>query len=320
MGTQSKFAGMDVSEATLDIAEHLTGRRWSFSNDDTGIAAAVAVLVDLRPALVVLEATGGIEVPVVTEMVAAKLPVVVVNPRQVRDFARAVGRLAKTDVLDAQVIAHFAAAVQPEQRPLPNAQEQELSAILSRRRQLQDMLTMEKNRLRMARRPIRDRIEAHIGWLQKELASSRQESERCVKESPVWREKDDLLRSCKGIGPVTSCVLIGELPELGSLNRKQISALAGVAPLNRDSGTLKGKRTIWGGRAQVRTALYMATLAAIRCNLPIRSFYQRLIAVGKPKKVAMVACMRKLLTTLNVMLRSHVRWTCPTVQIIGPCS
>lgn len=320
MGTQSNYAGIDVSQATLDIAEHTTGRQWSFSNDDTGITAAVAALLDLKPALVVLEATGGIEVPVVTEMVAAKLPVVVVNPRQIRDFARATGRLAKTDALDAQVIAHFAAAVQPELRPLPNAQEQELSAVLARRRQLQEMLTMEKNRLRVARRPVRDRIETHVEWLNKELASTKHDLEHCVRESPVWREKDDLLRSCKGIGPATSCVLIGDLPELGGLNRKQISALVGVAPLNRDSGTLRGKRTIWGGRAHVRTALYMATLAAIRYNFPIRSFYQRLVAAGKPKKVAIVACMRKLLTTLNVMLRNHVRWTCPIPQITGPCS
>ena len=320
MGRQSNYAGIDVSQATLDMAEHATGQQWSFGNDDAGIAETVAVLANLKPALVVLEATGGIEVPVVTELVAANLPVVVVNPRQVRDFAKATGRLAKTDALDAQVIAHFAAAVQPELRPLPDTQAQEFSAIMARRRQLQDMLTMEKNRLRVARRLVRGRIKAHIGWLENELTHTNADLERSIRESPVWREKDDLLRSVPGIGPVTSCTLIAGLPELGMLGRKQIATLVGVAPLNRDSGTLRGKRTIWGGRAQVRAVLYMAALASTRHNPVIKSLYRRLCAAGKVKKVALVACMHKLLLILNSMVKHNIRWHYTTAELIGPCS
>lgn len=320
MGTEQAYVGIDVSQASLDVAEHTSGKQWSLANDGAGIRQTVALLSDLAPALVVLEATGGIEVPLVSELMAAGLPVVVANPRQIRDFARATGRLAKTDALDALVIAHFASAIRPELRPLPDTQAQEFSAIMSRRRQLQDMTTMEKNRLRSARRSVKGRIEAHIGWLEDELTNTNADLERSVRESPVWREKDDLLRSVPGIGPVTSCALIAGLPELGTLDRKQIGALVGIAPLNRDSGTLRGKRTIWGGRASVRAALYMAALVATRHNPVIRSFYQRLCAAGKLKKVALVACMHKLLLILNSMVKHNTRWTYATPEMIGPCS
>lgn len=317
MGTEQAYVGIDVSQASLDVAEHTSGKQWSLANDGAGIRQTVALLSDLAPALVVLEATGGIEVPLVSELMAARLPVVVANPRQIRDFARATGKLAKTDALDAQAIAHFAAAIRPELRPLPDTQAQEFSAIMSRRRQLQDMITMEKNRLRLARRSVKGRIEAHISWLEDELVDTNRDLERSVRESPVWREKDDLLRSVPGIGPVTSCALIAGLPELGTLDRKQIGALVGIAPLNRDSGTLRGKRTIWGGRASVRAALYMAALVATRHNPVIRSFYQRLCAAGKLKKVALVACMHKLLLILNSIVKHNTRWTYATPEMIG---
>jgi len=295
-------------------------KRWVFSNNDAGIEQAVALLCKLRPALVVVEATGGIELPMVTELMLTGIPLVVINPRQVRDFAKATGILAKTDALDARVLAHFAFAVRPALRPLPDAQAQEFSAVLSRRRQLQDMLTMEKNRIRSACKVLRPGIQAHIEWLTEELARIDGDLGRWVRKSPVWRERDNLLRSVKGVGPVVSTTLLADLPELGTLNRKQIAALVGVAPLNRDSGTLRGRRTVWGGRAPVRAALYMATLVAIRHNPTISSFYQRLRAAGKLKKVALVACMHKLLIILNAMIKHLTPWCPHTSQIYGPCS
>lgn len=320
MTKEPTFAGIDVSQSSLDLAEHPGGKTWHFANDDSGIKQAVGVLRSMGPDRIVLEATGGMETPVVGELGAAGLPVAVVNPRQIRDFAKATGMLAKTDVLDAKVIAHFAAAIRPEVRPLPDQQSQEFSAIMARRRQLHEMLTMEKNRIRAARRSVRGRIEAHITWLESELANTNHDLEQSIRESPVWREKDDLLRSIPGIGPVTSCTLIAGLPELGRLNRKQIAVLVGVAPLNRDSGTLRGKRTIWGGRAQVRSGLYMAALASTRHNPVIRSLYQRLCKAGKPKKVALVACMHKLLTIINTMVRNNTHWTPRIPVTFGPCS
>ncbi|MDO8670906.1 MAG: IS110 family transposase [Dehalococcoidia bacterium] len=314
------FVGIDVSQSSLDVAEHPGGKQWHYANDDAGIKKVVDLLIGLAPARIVLEATGGMEVPIVGELVAAGLPVVVVNPRQIRDFAKATGTLAKTDALDARIIAHFAAAIKPAVRPLPDQQSQEFSAIMARRRQILEMLVMEKNRLRAARRTVRGRIEAHITWLEGELTDTTHDLERSIRESPVWREKDDLLRSIPGIGPVTSCTLIAGLPELGKLNRKQIAVLVGVAPLNRDSGTLRGKRTIWGGRAQVRSGLYMAALVSTRHNPVIRTLYQRLCKAGKPKKVAIVACMHKLLTILNAMVKNNTHWTQRMPAIIGPCS
>jgi len=242
------------------------------------------------------------------ELATEGLPVVAVNPRQVRDFAKALGRLAKTDTLDAQVLARFAESVKPTPRPLPNKQAQALSALLARRRQVLAMLVAEKNRLHRAARPARKRLQVHIAWLEKELQSLDVDLDDVIRQSPLWREHEELLRSVPSVEPILSIILIAELPELGSLNRRQIAALVGVAPLNRDSGTLRGARTVWGGRACVRAVLYMATLVATRCNSTIKAFYQRLLAAGKAKKVALTACMRKLLTILNAMAKYGIQW------------
>lgn len=241
-------------------------------------------------------------------MAAAGVPVVVVNPRQVRDFAKATGKLAKTDALDAQVLAHFAEVLRPALRPLPDAQTQALAALLARRRQLVEMLTAEKNRLSSAHTPVRTSLRTHIAWLERELSHTDRDLAHAIRESPVWREQDDLLQSVPGIGPVGTSTLLANLPELGTLTGKQIAALVGVAPLNRDSGTWRGKRTVWGGRAQVRAILYMSALTATRFNPVIRVFYQRLCAAGKAKKVALTACMRKLLIILNAMMKHRTRW------------
>jgi len=241
-------------------------------------------------------------------LAAAGLPVVVVNPRQIRDFARAAGRLAKTDTLDAQTLAHFAEVMRPPVRPLPDEQTQRLAAILTRRRQLIEMLTAENNRLASARSPVRKRVQAHIRWLEREVTQTDDDLAQAIRESPLWREKEELLRSVPGVGRVMTMTLLANLPELGTLSGKQIAALAGVAPLNRDSGTWRGKRMVWGGRAQIRAALYMATLVATRCNPVIRAFYRRLCAAGKAKKVALMACMRKLLLILNAMLKQGTPW------------
>jgi len=314
------YAGIDVAKDRMDIAVHVSGEHRSFANDEGGIDQAIAYLRELAPALVVLEATGGIELPLVASLAAASLPVVVVNPRQVRDFAKSTGKLAKTDILDARVLAHFAAAIHPQPRPLANAQTQELGAILSRRRQLIGMLVAEKNRFRTAHGDIRQHIQEHIAWLEKGLANIDSDLKQKVQKSPLWQEKDNLLRSVPGVGQVVSVTLLAELPELGTLNRREIAALVGVAPLNRDSGAFRGKRTVWGGRARVRATLYMAALVATRHNPVISHFYQRLCTAGKAKKVALTACMRKLLTILNAMMRSHVPWHPPVPQLIGPCS
>ena len=308
MSTVSVFVGIDVAKDRLDVAVRPTGDRWAVAHDDPGIATVVTRLRARPPALVVLEATGGLEIPLTGALAAAGLPVVVVNPRQVRDFAKATGQLAKTDALDAAVLAQFAEAVRPALRPLPDAATQALSALLARRRQLIEMRTAEQNRLGSAPPPVRTRIRAHLTWLTRELAHLDEDLGRAIRESPVWRERDDLLQSAPGVGPVLARTLLASLPELGALNRKQIAALVGVAPLNRDSGTLRGRRTVWGGRAHVRAALYMSALAATRWNPVIRTFYHRLCAAGKAKKVALTACMRKLLTILNAMVKHRTPW------------
>jgi len=308
MSPANVYVGIDVAKDWLDVAQRPGGEAWRVSSDETGVAALVERLKDVRPMLVVLEATGGLQIPAVAALAAAGLRTVVVNPRQVRQFAGATGRLAKTDAIDAQVLAQFGEAVRPEVRPLPDADSQELSALVNRRRQLIEMLTAEKNRLRLAAKKVRPNIEAHIRWLEGELLDLEGGLGDAIRSSPVWRERDNLLRSVPGVGPVLSSVLLAELPELGRLNRKEIAALAGVAPLNRDSGQFRGRRTVWGGRSHVRTALYMATLVASRYNPTIKSFYQRLLSVGKPKKVALTACMRKLLTILNAMMRHQAPW------------
>ena len=320
MGTEKVYAGIDVAKDKLDIAVHSSEQRWDFANDDEGIKQAVSCLRELSPALVVLEATGGIELPIAASLAVAGMPVAIVNPRQARDFAKATGKLAKTDDLDAQVLAHFAAAIHPTPRPLPDTDAREFAAILTRRRQLIEMLTAEKNRFFTALKPVRERIQAHISWLKQELADTDRELDNNIRKSPLWREKDSLLQSVPGVGPVLSTTLLAHLPELGTLNRKQIAALVGVAPLNRDSGHLRGKRTIWGGRATVRSALFMATLSATRHNPAIKAFYKRLCAAGKAKKVALTACMRKLLTILNSILKHHTPWRHIDSQSLGPCS
>lgn len=321
MKTATVYVGIDVAKEKLDIAVHSSDRQWTFANSDAGIGQTVSCLQELNPALIVLEATGGIEVPLVAALAVAGLPVAVANPRQVRDFARATGRLAKTDTLDAKTLAHFAAVVRPALRPLPDAYTQEMTAILTRRRQLVEMLTAERNRLSATRsKAVRERILSHITWLEKELAHIDDDLASNIRKSPVWREKDNLLQSAPGVGPVLSTTLLAHLPELGNLNRRQIAALVGVAPFNRDSGNLRGKRTVWGGRSAIRTALYMATLVASRHNPVIRAFYHRLCAAGKPKKVALTACMRKLLTILNAMLKHRTPWRHADTRIIGPCS
>lgn len=302
------YVGIDVSKAHLDVSIRPTGSQWRASNTEAGIGQVVSQLKDASPQLVVMEATGGIEAPLSAALLAANLPVVVVNPRQIRDFAKATGRLAKTDTLDAEVIAHFAEAVRPEVRPLPDSQGQQLSAILSRRRQLVGMLTSEKNRLSTAPKSVRKGILSHIDWLKNALADVDRELRDSLRKSPAYRDKDNLLKSIKGIGPVTSITLIAELPELGRLNRNQIAALVGVAPLNRDSGSFRGRRAIWGGRGRVRATLYMSTLVAVRFNSVIKAFYQRLLSAGKPKKVALTACMRKLLLIANAMVKNGTRW------------
>ena len=302
------FVGIDVSKSQLDVAVRPSGETWAVAHDEAGLSALVPRLQTLGPTLIVLEATGGLEVALAGALAAAPLPVVVVNPRQVRDFARSTGALAKTDRLDAQILARFAEAVRPEPRPLPDAQAQELSALLQRRRQLVDMLTAEKNRLQAAPRRIRPQIQAHIDWLQRQISQFDDDLRTLVRSTPLWREKDDLLRSTPGVGPVLATTLVAALPELGTLTRHQIAALVGVAPLNRDSGTLRGRRTVWGGRAHVRAVLYMSTLVAVRHNPVLLAFYQRLRAAGKVPKVALTACMRKLLTILNAMLKHRTRW------------
>ena len=263
----------------------------------------------LEPAMVLVEASGGLELPLVAALALEELAVVVVNPRQVRDFARATGKLAKTDALDAAVLAHFAEAVRPPMRPLRDSETQVLNSQVARRHQLMTMLVSEKNRLGSATTAaVRQRIEVHIEWLERELNDLDEDLRQTLRRSPVWREKDDLLRTVPGVGEQLSLALLAYLPELGTLDRRQIAALVGVAPYNRYSGTMRGKRTIWGGRARVRAALYMGALVASRFNPVIRDFYQRLLAAGKPKKLALTACMRKLLTILNSMLKYRSPW------------
>lgn len=308
MNASPIFVGIDVSKAQLDLALRPSGPTESVPNDAAGIKRLVERLGAVHPALIVLEATGGLERAVVRALVAAELPVTVANPRQVRDFAKATGQLAKTDVLDAQTLARFAEAVRPALRPLPDEMTLALRALIGRRRQLTEMLTAEKNRLSRAPQRVQTRLKAHIRWLQTELERINADLDHAIRERPIWREQEDLLTSVPGIGPVVSRTMLAELPELGRLNRKQIAALVGIAPLNRDSGLLRGRRAIWGGRAHVRTALYMAALAASRRNPVIRDFYRRLRAAGKAPNVALVACMRKLLVILNAILKHRVPW------------
>lgn len=302
------FVGIDVSKATLDVAVLPEDRCWQVARTPSGIAALVETLRSVDVHLVVLEATGGLEAPVAAACAAATLPVVVVNPRQARAFAKASGTLAKTDVMDARLLARLGQTLQPDIRPLKDVETQALQELLTRRRQLVDMLTMEKNRWQQASPRVRSDIRAHIDWLSRRLKDVDGDLAAAIAGIPAFRLKDDIIRSLPGAGRVLSMTLLASLPELGHLNRRQVAALAGVAPFNCDSGTLRGNRRIWGGRAAVRAVLYMATISAIRCNPIIRAFHQRLRDAGKKPKVAITACMRKLLTILNAMVKTNTPW------------
>jgi transposase len=305
----SIFVGIDVSKARLDIARRPSGESESVSNDQAGIQTLIKRLGALQPALIVLEATGGLERGVTRALASAELPVVVVNPRQVRDFAKATGQLAKTDRIDALVLARFGQALRPSVRPLPDEVTLELRALIARRRQITEMIVAERNRLSVASKAVSKRIDAHLRWLETELGRADKDLDQSIRQSPIWQENQDLLKIVPGIGPIVSRTLLAELPELGELNRRQIAALAGVAPFNCDSGKLQGRRAIWGGRASVRAVLYMAALVASRRNAVIQALYQRLLKAGKARKVALVACMRKLLTILNAMIKHKTRWS-----------
>ena len=302
------YVGIDVSKAWVDVAVRPTGRVWRVNYEDDAVTALVAQLQKMQPAAVILESTGGLETPLVAALATAAVPVAVVNPRQVRDFAKSTGQLAKTDRLYAQILAHFGEEVRPPIRPLRDADTQALAALVARRRQVLTMLTAEKNRLSRAVAEVHPYIRDHIAWLEQERNNLDVDPSAHIRQSPVWREKDDLLRSVPGVGWQVSVTLLANLPELGTLSRNQIAALVGLAPFSRDSGTHRGRRTVWGGRAAVRATLYMGALVATRCNPIIREFYQRLLAAGKPKKLALTACMRKLLTILNSMVKNDEHW------------
>ena len=308
----SLVVGIDVSKATLDVASTRQDTPDQFANDSTGHHQLLKRLEALQPQLVVLEATGGYEQPVVAELIAGGINVVVVNPRQVRDFARATGQLAKTDVIDARVLAQFGQVIKPPLRPLPDEKTLVLKEKLARRRQLLQMITAESNRQKQARsKPVKQSIQAVVDMLRKQLKDLDDDMDQEIRQCPAWREKEDLLKSVPGIGSTTARTLLTELPELGACSRQQIAALVGVAPINRDSGTYRGQRRTWGGRRTVRGALYMATLVATRWNPVICPHYQHLLAAGKKKKVALIACMRKPLTILNALVREQRHWKSP---------
>lgn len=311
MDAAAVFAGIDVSKTELVMALHPSELTRKLPNTERGIHGLVKELQKLKPKLIVLEATGGYETAIVAALAAAGLPVVVINPRQIRDFAKSTGQLAKTDRIDAHTLALFAARVQPEIRPLADPDLQLLQALLTRRRQILEMLTAEKNRMAASPTPVRRGIAQHIRWLEQRLGEVDRDLDQAIHISPIWHAKENLLKSAPGVGPVLSRTLLANLPELGTLNRKQIAALVGVAPLACDSGIRRGRRIVWGGRTSVRATLYMATLAATRHNPAIHEFYERLRTAGKPKKVALTACMRKLIVILNSMVRTQTQWRNP---------
>ena len=309
------FIGIDVGKTHLDVAERPGGTTWRVAHDEAGITGLVDRWRAQPPTLIVLEATGGLEVPLVAALGTAGLAVVVVNPRQGRHFAQAIGQLAKTDRLDATLLAHFADVIRPTPRPLPDAQAQALTALVTRRSQIVAMLVAEQQRLGTAPPAVRARVETHVSWLRTERAALEEELRQTIEQSPLWRKQDDLLQSVPGVGRTLATTLIADLPELGRLNRKEIAALAGVAPLNHDSGQHRGRRVIWGGRAHLRAALYMGALVGVRHNPVLRPFYERLLAAGKPKKVALVACMHKLLLILNAMVAHNTQWD-PSLKVV----
>jgi len=309
MAKRKSYIGIDVSKQLLEVAVYESDFHYRCPNEASAFAALLAELIALRPARIVLEATGGLEKPLLTFLQAAGLPVVVINPRQVRAFAKALGQLAKTDRLDAGVLAHFAAAIKPPLRPVKSKDEQELKDLMGRRGQLIEMLVAEKNRRHTASSDlVRKAIKEHIDWLEERIAELDEQLQTRLASSPEWQSKDTILQSVPGIGPVVSFCLLADLPELGTLNRQCISKLVGVAPLNDDSGQHRGVRHIFGGRARVRCMLYMAALTAVRFNPILKQFYQRLLAKAKPRKVALTACMRKLLAIVNLMVRNQTPW------------
>ena len=308
MSNSACFIGIDVSKEQLEVAVRPTNEQMAFRNDDDGIDKLIERLQPLQPELILMEATGSYHQLVLARLLASGLAAMAINPRQARDFARAIGRLAKTDSIDANVLAEFADKIRPEIRAVADEATQQLDAICTRRRQLVGMIAAEKNRYHSGPATIRAQIKKHILWLEKQIQELEDDLDKLIRSTPAWREKDDLLRSCKGIGPTTSHTMLACLPELGLLSRHQIAALVGVAPFNSDTGKHRGQRHIQGGRLDVRCVLYMATLAAIRSNSVIRSFHRKLVCAGKPKKVAITACMRKLLTILNAMVRTNTRW------------
>ena len=305
------YVGIDISKASFDVDSYPVAQPACFTNDEPGRAAAASYLRGLQPSLIVVEATGGLEAPLVGQLATAGLSVAVVNPRQARDFAKAIGVLAKTDRVDAQMLARFGHAVKPAVRPLKPEQTLALEAMLTRRRQIIEMITAESNRLSSAAPRIAKQIRQHIAWLEKRLDAADQDLDGMLRQSPVWQHQAQLMTSVPGVGRVTAVTLLAELPELGALPRREISALVGVCPYSRDSGKYRGRRAIWGGRAVVRATLYMAAIVASRHNPVIRAFYQKLVAAGKLKKVALVACMRKLLVILNAMLKHDTPWHHP---------
>ena len=302
------YVGVDVSKLLLDVNVLPSDQAQQFTNDGKGVKQLVTFLRKTDPALIVFESTGGLEMLAVSALAEHQLPVVIINPRQVRDFAKATGRLAKTDAIDAGTIARFARDIRPEIRPLKDEHAQALSALNTRRRQMVDMLVAEKNRLHSALKPNRKSIQQHIRWLEKALENINNDIDQMIKKSPTFCKNNKILQSFKGVGPVTAATLLSDLPELGSMDRKKIAALVGVAPLNCDSGQYRGRRRIMGGRANVRRNLYMAAIASIRHNSMIRAFYDRLITAGKPPKLALTACMRKILVILNAMMKNRSYW------------
>jgi len=308
MENTQPFVGIDVSSKRLDVDTLPVSQPFSEANTDEGIASLTAHLQALNPQKVVVEATGGYEITVAYALYEVGLPVVIANPRTVRHFAKALGRLAKTDKLDAQILALYAQMVQPPVRPLPDREQQELGSLMARRRQLQGMIVMEQNRRRTSTPQVRPNIEQLLAYLRQLLKDLDREIQDVIRRSPLWHEDAEILMSCIGIGPKVSACLIAEMPEMGSLPRTKASALAGLAPMNRDSGRHRGKRMIQGGRPVVRQALYMAALVASKHNPVIRDFYQRLLQAGKPPKLALTACMRKILVILNAMLKNRTYW------------
>ena len=306
--SEKQWVGIDVCQKSLDVYIRPSQKLFQVTNNEIGIRKLVQTLKNIQPELIVLEATGGMEIDAAIQLTQAELAVAVINPRQARDFAKATGQLAKTDMIDAKVLAHFADAIRPEVRQISDESSRQLEDLVARRRQISDMITAEKNRRRGKTNSVKASIDEHIEWLEEQLKEIESQISSAIAVNPDWQQKMDLLTSVPGIGKVVAVTLISSLPELGTISHKSISYLVGVAPLNRDSGKFRGKRKIWGGRAKVRCVLYMATLVAVRFNPIIKAFYERLISKGKLKKVALTACMHKLLIILNAMMKQNLFW------------